>query len=309
MQLHRYNRGWEKMNNPKIPAIEWQTLLLLAVNYAAFAVICLFYHQLPWWLVLVAGGFTVALHGSLQHEVIHGHPTRNRLVNEVLVFPSLWLWLPFDLYRDSHLEHHIDDRITDPFDDPESYFVSQHQWDKLPAWQQGLYLVRNTVVGRLVLGPLMSCWSLWRNEFVRLARGDTTNAGVWFRHLISVALVLLWLRSFDIPLPEYIFLFAYPGLALTMLRSFLEHQTAEMPSNRTVVVKSGRLMGLLFLNNNLHALHHEQPALPWYLLPQVWQQTSADILQRNGGYYYRGYLQIIKQYLFKPKVHPRHPTV
>ena len=296
------------MNCPKIPTIEWQTLLILVINYAVFAIICVFYHQLHWWLVLVVGSFTVALHGSLQHEVIHGHPTRNRLVNELLIFPPLWLWLPFDLYRDSHLKHHVDHQIADPFEDPESYFVSQAQWDKLLSWQRDVYVFRNTVVGRLLLGPLMACWILWRDELLRFASGDMTNAGLWFRHLIAVALMLQWLHHFNIPVPEFLILFAYPGLALTMLRSFLEHQPAELPSNRTVVVQSGKIMGLLFLHNNLHALHHEQPALPWYRLPRVWRQSSAEILRRNGGYYYQSYLQIVKQYLFKPKVHPRHPA-
>ncbi len=295
------------MDNQKIPPVEWQTVLLVAINYAVFTLVCLFYHHLPWWIVLVIGAFVVALHGSLQHEAIHGHPTRNRQINEILIFPSLWLWLPYDIYRDSHLKHHEDDCITDPFEDPESYFVSRNKWETLAAWQRAGYVLRNTVGGRLLLGPLWACVTLWRDEIKRLVREDTSYLAAWFRHFISVVLMLLWLRYVEIPLYEYILLFAYPGMSLTMLRSFLEHQTDMSPARRTVVVKSGKIMGLLFLNNNLHALHHEKPALPWYRLPQVWRQSSRQILERNGGYYYRSYLQVIKKYLFSPKVHPRHP--
>ena len=297
------------MEKQNVPFIEWPTLLLLAVNYLAFALICSFYHQLPWWVLLVAGAYIVGLHGSLQHEVIHGHPTRNRLLNEILVFPSLWLWLPFDLYRDSHLKHHIDDRITDPFEDPESYFVAGAEWDSLNLLQRTCYWIRNTVPGRLLIGPAWACMTLVRQETARFLNADFSHLNLWMKHVISAALVILWLRLFNIPLLEYIVLFAYPGLALTMLRSFLEHQTDTMPAHRTVVVKSGKVMGLLFLNNNLHALHHEQPALPWYRLPQVWQQNSREILNRNGGYFYRSYFQVIRKHLFSPKAHPRHPYI
>ncbi len=297
------------MNKPAVPRIEWLTLLLLLIHYLAFVLVCMFYHHLPWWVVLFVGAYLVALHGSLQHEVIHGHPTRNRMLNEILVFPAIGLWLPFDLYRDSHLKHHIDDRLTDPFEDPESYFVASAQWQSLGQWQRTCYWIRNTVPGRLVFGPVWACLCIYRVEITRLINGDTGHLKLWLKHLLAVALVIGWLRIVNISLVEYIVLFAYPGLALSMLRSFLEHQVDENPARRTVVVKSGKVMGLLFLNNNLHALHHEQPALPWYQLPHVWQQTSSEILERNGGYFYHSYFQVIKKYFFSPKAHPRHPFI
>ena len=36
--------------------------------------------------------------------------------------PPLALWIPYESYRISHLMHHRDDRLTDPLDDPESYY-------------------------------------------------------------------------------------------------------------------------------------------------------------------------------------------
>ena len=123
----------------------------------------------------------------------------------------------------------------------------------------------------------------------------------------SVLLMVSWLYFCDIPLLEYVVLIAYPGVSLTMLRSFLEHQADPDPAKRSAVVKSGKTMGLLFLNNNLHALHHEQAALPWYQLPLIYTQQSEAILRRNGGYFYSGYFDIVRRYLLSPKTHPRHP--
>ena len=75
--------------------IEWPTIALAVGIYAAFAALTWGYHDLPWWTVLPLAGVIVCLHGSLQHEAVHGHPTGNAVLNELVVFPSLWLWLPF----------------------------------------------------------------------------------------------------------------------------------------------------------------------------------------------------------------------
>ena len=295
--------------NLKKQPIEWQTLGLFGGVYLGFILLTTSYHWLPWWVVLVAGAGIVALYGSLQHEVIHGHPTRWRLVNEALVFPTLWLWLPYALYRDSHLQHHKNELITDPFNDPESYYVPIVRWQEMSKPVQSLYLLRNTLIGRLLIGPLWVVVAFLIEEGRLCLKGKRDRLRVWGIYLLPVAATLWWLNYCEIPLLEYVLLVVYPGLALTLLRSFLEHQAVELPEHRTVVVSSGALFSLLFLNNNLHALHHEQPAIPWYELPTVWKANKAKILARNGGYYYNGYRTLFKRYLFKVKTHPRHPEI
>ncbi len=61
--------------------VEWPTILLAASVYLIFGLLTWFYHALPWWLVLPLGGYLVGLHGSLQHEAIHGHPTNRPWLN------------------------------------------------------------------------------------------------------------------------------------------------------------------------------------------------------------------------------------
>ena len=66
-------------------------------------------------------------------------------------------------------------------------------------------------------------------------------------------------------------------------------------------------MALLFLNNNLHALHHAEPALPWYRLPARFKLRRGALLSANGGYRFSGYGEIMLRYLLWPKEHVRHP--
>ncbi|MFQ5760261.1 MAG: fatty acid desaturase, partial [Acidiferrobacterales bacterium] len=107
---------------------EWPTLVVAVLIYAGFAGLTWHYHALPWWLVLPLGAYLVGWHGSLQHEAVHGHPTRWPWVNELLAFPSLWLWMPYRVYRVAHLQHHATPSLTDPIDDPESYYLTPEEW-------------------------------------------------------------------------------------------------------------------------------------------------------------------------------------
>ena len=71
---------------------------------------------------LIALPVLAAFHTSLQHETIHGHPTPFHGLNELLVSLPLGAVFPFRRYRDLHLKHHNDMNLTDPYEDPESYF-------------------------------------------------------------------------------------------------------------------------------------------------------------------------------------------
>src|SRR5947208_12747338 len=72
--------------------------LALAI-YGGWGALTWGYGALPWWLVLPLGAWLTAWHMSFQHEVVHGHPTRSRRVNDALGFAPLSLWLPYARYR------------------------------------------------------------------------------------------------------------------------------------------------------------------------------------------------------------------
>ena len=126
-------------------AVEWPTIALIIAVYAALALLVWFHAMLPWWIILPVGASAAALHSSLQHEVLHGHPTRHRLLNEALVFVTPTFWLPFPRYRDTHLKHHNDAHLTDPAQDPESYYLLPKDWARLPGLKQRLYTLNNTL--------------------------------------------------------------------------------------------------------------------------------------------------------------------
>lgn len=290
--------------------LEWPTLLVATAIYGGFVALTWFYHVLPLWIVIPAGAWLLAWHGSLQHEAMHGHPSRRPWLNELLVFPSLWLWMPYRVYRDSHLAHHRDERLTDPLDDPESYYMTAEQWQELGPVMRRVMQLRNTVAGRLLIGPFVAVWHLWRHEVPRLLRGERRALRAWSLHALGSAIVLFWVVGVcGIPVLEYLAFIVYPSISLTLLRSFAEHRAEEDPHNRSVVVDSSWPLALLFLNNNLHWLHHYEPGLPWYALPQRYRAYRERVLAANGNYRFDGYSEILGRYLFTPKepvVHPEY---
>ena len=289
--------------------IEWPTLAVAAIIYSGYGLLTWFYQALPWWVVLPIGAYLVAWHGSLQHEVVHGHPTPWRWVNELLVFPSLWLWQPYALYRQSHLTHHRDEYITNPSEDPESFYVSAETWAGMGPLSRGFSWCLNTLSGRLLLGPAHCVGKFVIGEIRRLARGDFSNLGILALHSVACAVVLYWaLWVCQIPFVDYVVFFAYPGLSLTLLRSFLEHQARENTGHRTAVVEAGSVMSLLFFHNNLHTVHHAEPRLPWYRIPGRYRADREVQLAANGGYLYRGgYAEVFARHLLWPKESPVHP--
>jgi fatty acid desaturase len=282
------------------PTVEWQTMAVAGAIYAGYGLLTFYYHSLPWWLLAPVGGFLVAWHGSLQHEVVHGHPTRWPWLNRALVFPSLWLWLPLEVYADSHLRHHRDEAITDPVEDPESYYLSREHWERSGRLRRALLDFHNTAVGRLLVGPMVSVWRLLVAETKAFAAGDLRHGKAWLLHVLGCIPVLIWVSVVcEIPLLAYVLLFVYPGISMTLLRSYAEHQARTEVGERLAIVESGALMALLYLNNNLHYVHHLSPETAWYQLPARWRARRAEVLEANGGYYFGGYGDIIRRYAFK----------
>jgi fatty acid desaturase len=253
------------------------------------------------------GAWLVAWHGSLQHEIMHGHPTPHTGFNAALAAVPLSLWIPFAIYRDSHLEHHVTPALTSPFDDPESYYVDAARWRRLGRPARAILTFNNTLLGRLTVGPALVVGGFWWGEARRLTSGDFRYAAVWFRHCAGVAVVLTWVVWCRIPILEYALLFAYPGLSLTLLRSYLEHRPADRQQHRTAIVEGDLLTRLLFLNLNFHAVHHDLPGLPWYALPAAFEAGREAVLAGNGGYFFPGYGTIARRFLLRPKDSPRHP--
>ena len=288
--------------------IEWPTIALTAVIYGLWLLATLYWRDLPWPALMLAGAWIIAWQMNLQHEIIHGHPTRSRRVNLAIGIWPLALWLPFSTYRTTHLRHHQDANLTDPFEDPESYYWTSAGWRDLGAFRRGMARAQSTLLGRIALGP---AWMISRTvaATVRDAwSGRPGSRAVLFWHCVQCVPVLVWIVGVcGIPLWLYAACFVYPGMSLAMVRSFAEHRAAAEPEKRTAIVENATILGLLFLYNNLHVVHHMRGGLPWYQIPRFYRLNRAALIDRNGGLVYRSYFDVARRYLLTPHDRSVHP--
>ncbi len=283
--------------------LEWPTIALTAFIYAAWLALTWHAAALPWWIACPAGAILIAWHSSLQHELIHGHPTRIKAINDALASVPLALWLPYPIYRDTHLLHHRNELLTDPLEDPESRYVTPAAWAGFGALRRALLNAQMTLAGRMLIGPFWSIGSFLVSE-AALLRHSAESRRIWVGHVALCIPVLIWLGPVcGIGLGYYVFGMVLPGTAILLIRSFAEHRAAADPARRTAVVEGAWLLGPLFLFNNLHAAHHTAPGIPWYRLPGWYQAHRAALLGANGGLVYRGYTDLARRFLFR-----RHDT-
>lgn len=258
-------------------------------------------------IALVPAILATALHASLQHEALHGHPTRSAALNEALVFPALGLAYPYRRFRELHLRHHHDERLTDPWDDPESWYLAEGRVRTLSRPLRLALEANRTLLGRMILGPWLGAAGLIAQDLPALRAGEARVRDAWLRHLAGVAAVLLWLSAVGVPLWLYVVGVAWPAASLIYVRTFIEHRAAVDPGHRTAIVEAGPFWSLLFLNNNLHAVHHDAPTLPWHRLPERWRAGRAAILARNDGHSLPGYGPVFRRWLLRPREPLAHP--
>ena len=299
---------WERDDMRRILAgwksIEWPTLWMLVACYVLWILGVFGVAAWSAWLAVPIVALATTLHSSLCHEIIHGHPFRSRRLNEALVFPALALFIPFARFRDTHLAHHQDAILTDPYDDPESNYLDPARWNALPAWARGVLWVNNALAGRVLIGPAVGQVAFMAGDWA--ARQDPAVRRAWLMHLPAAALVLglVWLSPMS--LGAYL-IAAYAALSILKIRTFLEHQAHEKARARTVIVEDRGPLALLFLNNNLHVVHHMHPRVPWYRLPLVYRRNPARYLSVNDGYRYGSYAEVLRSHFFRPKDPVPHP--
>jgi fatty acid desaturase len=293
---------------PRATYCEWPTLALVIAASAAWMLSIGFYSVLGPWIACPLAALAVTLQSSLQHEVLHGHPTRSPAVNEALVYCSFGLFVPYRRFKSLHLRHHNNDRLTDPYDDPESFYLASADWERLPRFLRAVLVVNNTLLGRLLIGPAVSVTGFLGAEIRMIRAGDRAVLRAWLHHLAGVVPVVAFVTlAAGMPLWLYFACVAYPAMSLLMLRTFAEHRAHEDAEARSIIVEFCPLFSLLFLNNNLHVVHHAHPRTPWYRLPALYRAARDDWARRNGGYVFSSYFDLARRYFLKvkePVVHP-----
>ncbi|WP_299691133.1 fatty acid desaturase [uncultured Tateyamaria sp.] len=285
--------------------IEWIT--------AALFVLCLLALWLGVWVLaaipLVATFVVVlalVLHASLSHEVLHGHPFPSRKVNEALVIVNPGLFIPYIRFRDTHLAHHQDANLTDPYDDPETNYLDPVVWAALPRWRRRLLAWNNTLLGRMAIGPLVAQAAFMAADWRAIRGGDRQVLLGWAVHVPGVAIVLTVIAAAPMALWHYV-LCSYVAVSILKIRTFLEHQAHDKARGRTVIVEDRGLLAFLFLNNNFHVVHHMHPRVPWYRLPALYAAHKARYLGCNDGYRYGSYAEVFARYALTAKDPVAHP--
>ena len=291
--------------NPNVPSaeprpMEWPTWLLIISIYSGWIAALAWYARAPSagpLMVLVILG---AWYMSLQHELVHKHPTQNLRLNRALGLLPVAVWYPFDVYRDSHLAHHRDELLTFPGIDPESNYTEPDDYVQFSAPYKFLLNAQRTAIGRFLITPAFSIANLlqpltqldnWRTAAFRKT---------WLQHL-ALLVAMLWAIERFTGMSAWLYVFiSYFMLSLAFMRSFYEHRPAANAMHRIVINEAGWPWRLLYLNNNFHAVHHERPGLAWYAIPAAYRQERERYLQENGNFFFPGYLRLFTRHAVKP---------
>lgn len=287
--------------------MSWRTLVVACVILGGFLLWSLSFESLPLWASAPIGAIVLTWYGSLQHETIHGHPTASRRLNSAIGGLPLSLWVPYAIYRQTHIQHHRESgrRLTEVGHDPESFYLPPGHLAQVGVARRLILRANCTLVGRLTLGPAVAVVAFLSEQMGR-ARVDRRTRRIWIRHAVATTALLLWLVGVcHVPLWVYVFLVVYPSISLTHLRSFAEHRADDHSQQRTNVVEAHAFWALLFLNNNLHVAHHAHPHVPWYELPRVWQGMRESKVRL--GRVFHGYHEVAREYLFRPFITAEHP--
>jgi fatty acid desaturase len=290
-------------------SFEFPTLLLLFATLAGWLAVTAAYPRWPLWLTAPLIALLISLYSSLQHEIVHGHPTRWHTLNRLLGMAPLSLWLPYDRYRALHRQHHNDSRLTDPLDDPESFYWRPEDWARLNPLMRAFLHVQQTLAGRILVGAYWRIGAFLYAEAGALWRNDPGIRRVWLEHLAWCIPVIAWLKLVcGLPLWLYVLAMVGPANGIQLIRSFAEHRARDAVAERIAIVEGSWILGPMFLFNNLHSLHHEDPLIPWYEYPARYRMARERLVKSNGGLVYRTYFDVTRRFLFTPHDRLLHPT-
>lgn len=283
----------------------WITWIILILVYALFLASTYFHSSIPTLALFLLGGFTIAWFGSVQHELIHDHPSRYTWLNEMLGFPPLNPFLPFKIYKESHILHHQSKPLTMPGEDTESYYLDYYQWENSNRLTKSFWIIYQTFVGRMIFGPVVTTGQFLKEELGLAMR--PSRLFTWVIHLLGCLVLLQYLIWIELPFWKYLICFVYPGVSLTMMRSYAEHRPAENPMEQSILINAHPFFRLLYLDNNLHLVHHHHQSEPWWRLRQIFEANREEYIKASNGFYYEGYWEIVRKYLFTPRDNPVHP--
>ena len=225
-------------------------------------------HPVAWVAAFLLMGRQYARFASLGHEAVHRTLFTNKKLNDVvgkwvLSYPS---WVPFELYRRAHLDHHRDE-------------MGPKEPDK--ALYRSYPVTRSSLRRKLVRDLTgQTGWKLLKG----LLRATAKRRPAAVR--IMGSQVVLFIAFLAIGRPElYLFLWLLPHLTvwrvINRLRSIAEHGGMMRSSDRrqtTHDVRQSRLasFGLVPFNIGYHLAHHVDMGVPNWNLPALQRELVAS---------------------------------
>jgi len=287
--------------------LQWPTFALLIGCYLAIAALTYLGKVTAVWHCVPLLALCLALHSSLQHELLHGNPCTQQWLNDLWGFPAVGIFIPYLRFKATHLAHHRDEYLTDPHDDPESNYLHPDAWESHSVWMQAVYRFNNTLMGRMLVGHLIGLSQFYTQDIRAMLHGDSDIVKAYALHLLGVVLSALWIIGVaQWPLVAWV-VAAYGALSILRIRTYLEHRASDEVTHRTAIVNDRGPLAWLFLNNNFHAVHHTHPRLPWYELPNYYDRNK-DFFDKLCDYYtYPSYLSVFLLYFWRQKDPVPHP--
>jgi len=245
----------------------------------------------------------------LQHELLHGNPCKQQWQNDLLAFPAVGLFVPYLRFKITHLAHHHDEHLTDPHDDPESNYLHPDVWATHAVWLRSVYRINNTLLGRMLIGPIVGMSLFYWNDLKAIFGGNSSVLKAYLLHALGIVLPAYWiLMVAQWPLFAWL-IAAYGALSILRIRTFLEHRASARVAHRTAIVNDRGPLAWVFLNNNFHTVHHAHPRLPWYELPNYYDKHNNHFNQLCNHYFYSSYANVFKLYFWRHKDPVPHPLI
>ena len=290
--------------------IEWPTVLLIILCYGIWAGLLVFKNETPVFMWILFSALNITLFMSITHEVVHFHPTRNRLINQLMIALPIGWSIPFERFRDTHLDHHNTGELTDPFDDPESWYLANYDWIGREPITRAVLTFNNTLLGRMVIGPAIGLGRFFAGEFASILRGGKQGRyvlRVWLQHFaLCSVLAFIIVQTYSAPIWHWV-MAIYLGHSFLYVRTFLEHQATPEHGERTVIIEKACPIAFLFLFNNYHFVHHDKPGIAWYRLPSEYRNQKQQYVERNGAYVYSSYGEVFRRFFLRAKEPVSHP--
>ncbi len=265
-------------------AIPSRLNVAIAAGSIAVAIACLWLaSHAPHWTLLVAAAFVFSFANntifSLLHECVHGSFHRNRRVNECAgVLFAAFFPTALTIQRVSHFGHHRRNRSDLELYD--YYLPHQSRWLKtywIYCLLTGSYWAIIPVAGFVYLVcPFVFRSAAFQNgparwwgfrEFVRDIAAEPI-ARVWPQALFTFAFqVLLW-RMLGLDWIGWLACYWAFGLNWSSLQ-YTDHAWSPRDVHEGAWnLKFWPITQAIFLNYNLHLVHHRRPDIPWIHLPR-----------------------------------------